>query len=107
MSLGQAACCEPLSVALHAVQQAGSLDRASGCSSPASWPIGALVVAAARHAGALESVATTDDAALKKAARWARRARSRLAGAGLAAEEFTADKGYFDVAIASARGAGW
>ena len=51
------ALCEPLSVVLHGVKQAGSLLRkrvlVTGCG-----PIGALAVAAARHFGAEEIVVT-------------------------------------------------
>lgn len=100
VSLGEAACCEPLSVALHAVQQAGSL-TGKRVLVTGSGPIGALVVAAARYAGALEVVATDlHDAALKKAVEMgATRTVNVSVEPGLKAEEFTADKGYFDVAI--------
>ncbi len=100
VSLGEAACCEPLSVALHAVQQAGSL-TGKRVLVTGSGPIGALVVAAARYAGALEVVATDlHDAALKKATEMgATRTVNVSQAPGLAAEEFTAEKGYFDVAI--------
>ena len=100
VSLGEAACCEPLSVALHAVTQAGSLTGKRVLVTGAG-PIGALVVAAARFAGALEVVATDlHDAALKKALEMgATRTVNVALEPGLKAEEFTADKGYFDVAI--------
>ncbi|MHB2170116.1 L-idonate 5-dehydrogenase [Alsobacter sp. R-9] len=53
----EAALCEPLSVSLHAVNRAGDIRGArvlvSGCG-----PIGILVAAAARHAGASSVVAT-------------------------------------------------
>ena len=100
VSLGEAACCEPLSVALHAVTQAGSL-AGKRVLVTGSGPIGALVVAAARFAGALEVVATDlHDAALAKAIEMgATRTVNVALEPGLKAEEFTADKGYFDVAI--------
>ena len=100
VSLGEAACCEPLSVALHAVQQAGSL-TGKRVLVTGSGPIGALVIAAARYAGALEVVATDlHDAALKKATEMgATRTVNVSQAPGLGREEFTADKGYFDVAI--------
>ncbi len=100
VSLGEAACCEPLSVALHAVQQAGSL-TGKRVLVTGTGPIGALVVAAARYAGALEVVATDlFDAALAKAtAMGATRTLNVSQEPGLKAEEFTADKGFFDVAI--------
>jgi L-idonate 5-dehydrogenase len=57
LTAGEAAMCEPLAVCLHAVRRAGSLFGrrvlVTGCG-----PIGALCVAAARHAGAAEIVAT-------------------------------------------------
>jgi L-idonate 5-dehydrogenase len=100
VSLGEAACAEPLSVALHAAQQAGSL-IGKRVLVTGSGPIGALVVAAARYAGALEVVATDlHDAALKKASEMgATRTVNVSAEPGLKADEFTANKGYFDVAI--------
>jgi L-idonate 5-dehydrogenase len=100
VSLGEAACCEPLSVALHAVQQAGSL-TGKRVVVTGSGPIGALVVAAARYAGALEVVATDlHDAALAKATEMgATRTINVSIEPGLKADEFTANKGYFDVAI--------
>ncbi|MFA9441116.1 L-idonate 5-dehydrogenase [Uliginosibacterium sp. sgz301328] len=56
ISVTEAACCEPLSVALHAVRQAGGLVGKRVLVTGAG-PIGALAVAAARFAGALEIVA--------------------------------------------------
>ncbi|MDR2111780.1 MAG: L-idonate 5-dehydrogenase [Candidatus Accumulibacter sp.] len=100
VSIGEAACCEPLSVALHAVGQPGSL-TGKRVLVTGSGPIGALVIAAARYAGALEVVATDlHDAALEKALEMGATRTVNVARApGLAAEEFTARKGYFDVAI--------
>ena len=100
VSLGEAACCEPLSVALHAVQQAGSL-AGKRVLVTGSGPIGALVVASARYAGALEVVATDlHAAALAKAAEMGATRSVNVSGEpGLKSDEFTADKGYFDVAI--------
>ena len=100
ISLGEAACCEPLSVALHAVKQAGNL-AGKKVLVTGSGPIGALVVAAARYAGALEVVATDlHDAALQKAVEMGATGTVNVAQApGLQTEQYTADKGYFDVAI--------
>lgn len=100
VSLGEAACCEPLSVALHAVRQAGAVAGRRVLVTGAG-PIGALVVAAARHAGALD-VVTTDlhDAALEKANAMGATATVNVGEPpGLAREDFLADKGWFDVAI--------
>ena len=100
VSLGEAACTEPLSVALHALGQAGEL-VGKRVLVTGSGPIGALVVAAARYAGALEIVVTDlHDAALQKAMEMgATRTVNVSTPPGLAIDEFTADKGYFDVAF--------
>jgi L-idonate 5-dehydrogenase len=97
VSDAEGALAEPLSVALHAVRRAGSLlgkrVLVTGCG-----PIGALLVIAARHAGASHIVGTDVEAATL--------AKAREVGAdevvnvaqtpeGLA--RFTADKGSFDV----------
>jgi L-idonate 5-dehydrogenase len=60
-----------------------------------------MVVAAARYAGALEVVATDlHDAALAKAVEMGATGTVNVAAApGLQTEQYTADKGYFDVAI--------
>lgn len=57
ISAGEAAMAEPLAVALHAVRRAGPLFGRRVIVT-GSGPIGALVVMAARRAGALEIVAT-------------------------------------------------
>jgi L-idonate 5-dehydrogenase len=100
VSLGEAACCEPLSVALHAVRQAGSL-TGKRVLVTGSGPIGALVSGAARYAGALEVVATDlFDAALAKAVEMGATQTVNVSRApGLASAEFTAEKGYFDAAF--------
>lgn len=100
VSLGEAACTEPLSVSLHAANQAGEL-MGKRVLVTGSGPIGALVIAVARYAGALEVVATDlHDAALRKATEMgATRTVNVSQEPGLKAEEFTADKGYFDVAF--------
>jgi L-idonate 5-dehydrogenase len=100
VSFGEAACAEPLAVTLHAVNQAASL-MGKKVLVNGSGPIGALVVAAARHAGAVEVVATDlYDAALKKAAEMgATRTVNASTDSGLKEEEFVADKGYFDTAF--------
>ncbi|MDK1493243.1 L-idonate 5-dehydrogenase [Sinorhizobium sp. 7-81] len=97
VSAGEAACAEPLAVCLHAVEQAGDL-RARHVLVTGAGPIGALVVAAARHAGA-ETIVVTDlaDAALDRATAMGatRVVNVRRDPAGLASYE--ADKGQFDV----------
>lgn len=88
---------EPLAVALHAVRRAGPLlgkrVLVTGCG-----PIGALVITAARRAGASEIVATDiGDFTLRSALKVGADQAINVAQQpdGLAA--FTADKGHFDV----------
>jgi L-idonate 5-dehydrogenase len=67
ISPAEAACAEPLAVCLHAVAQAGELSGKTVLVTGAG-PIGLLVVAAARHAGAGRIVVTDlADAALSRA----------------------------------------
>ncbi len=94
---GLAACAEPFAVCLHAVAGAGSLlgksVLVSGCG-----PIGNLVIAAARHAGAAEITAT--DLAGTPLAIAASLGASRtlnLAEAPEALTPFAERKGLFDV----------
>ena len=100
VSLGEAACAEPLAVGLHAINQAGCL-LGKRVLVTGAGPIGALLMAAARAAGAAEIVAVDISEAPLKAA--------LLMGADVAinpAQEpdrllaaYSADKGYFDVAF--------
>lgn len=99
VDLALAALCEPFAVALHAVEQAGTLTGrtvlVSGCG-----PIGCLVIAAARVAGAAEIVAT--DIAPEALAIAARLGATRCVDVsngtdGLA--DLAADKGRVDAAI--------
>ena len=97
VSDGEGALAEPLSVALHAVRRAGPLlgknVLVTGCG-----PIGALIVIAARRAGATQIVATDMSAftlrsVLKVGADHVINVAEQADG--LAA--FSADKGHFDV----------
>ena len=99
MALERAAFAEPLSVCLHAANQAGQL-QGRRVLVTGTGPIGALCIMVARQAGAREIV-TTDlsDAPL---------AIARKVGADLAINvrndadrlsKFSADKGYFDVVL--------
>ncbi len=97
VSAGEAAFAEPLAVCLHAVRRAGSLlgkrVLVTGCG-----PIGALVIIAARRAGALEIVGTDiSDSACAMAKKVGANGAINTASdpQGLAA--FTKDKGHFDV----------
>lgn len=100
VSLGEAACAEPLSVAVHAVNQGGSLVGKRVLVTGAG-PIGALVVAAAKYAGAQEIVATDLSEAPLKAA-LAMGATLTIDGSRepeRLISEYSADKGVFDVAF--------
>ena len=88
---------EPLSVALHAVRRAGPLlgkrVLVTGCG-----PIGALVVIAARRAGATEIVATDImPQPLYKVLQVGADEAIDMAEQPDALNRYTADKGYFDV----------
>ncbi len=98
VSLGEAACTEPLAVGVHAVNQAGSL-MGKRVLVTGAGPIGALLIGAVSHAGALEIVAVDLSEAPLKAAKAmgattvinASQEPDRLMA------DYSADKGYFDV----------
>ena len=97
MSMAEAATAEPLSVALHAIRQAGSLVGQkvliTGCG-----PIGALIVIAARHAGASEIVVTdVSDFPLGIAQKAGASKTINVAEHPEQLTDYTVDKGYFDV----------
>ncbi len=99
ISAAEAACTEPLSVCLHALNQAGPVAGKQVIVS-GSGPIGVLVVAVARMAGAREIVATDiEDAALAISQRMGatRTVNVRANPGGLDADK--RDKGQFDVAF--------
>lgn len=88
---------EPLSVALHAVTRGGPIMGkrvlVTGCG-----PIGALVVVAARRAGAREIVVTdVGDFTLRKALQVGADRAINVAEEPQALQAYHADKGYFDV----------
>ncbi|WP_319240062.1 L-idonate 5-dehydrogenase [uncultured Propionivibrio sp.] len=100
VSLGEAACAEPLSIGLHAINQAGSLIGKRVLVTGAG-PIGALLIGAIRVAGAAEIVAMDISEAPLKAA-LAMGANVAINGANepdRLAGDYSADKGYFDVAF--------
>ncbi|MBW8319882.1 MAG: L-idonate 5-dehydrogenase [Arenimonas sp.] len=67
ITAAEAACAEPLAVCLHASAQAGDL-RGANVLVCGAGPIGLLTIAAVRHAGAADIVATDlSDAALSRA----------------------------------------
>jgi len=98
VDLEEAACAEPLSVGLHALSNAGSL-LGKRVVVTGVGPIGALLVGAAKLAGAREILAVDlADAPLNAAAKMgatstlnAARERDRLGA------EYSVDKGYFDI----------
>ena len=97
LSDGEGSMAEPLSVALHAVRRAGSLlgknVLVTGCG-----PIGALVVIAARRAGASNIVVTDVSAApLRSASKVGADLTINVAEQPDGLGRFTADKGSFDV----------
>ena len=94
---GEGALAEPLAVALHAVRRAGSLlgkhVLVTGCG-----PIGALIVIAARRAGAAHIVATdVSDFTLRSALKVGADQTINVAERPDALTEFSANKGSFDV----------
>lgn len=94
-----AAFAEPLAVCLHAVRQAGPLLGRRVLVTGAG-PIGALTVAAARHAGAREIVVTDLTNAPERTARAMGADRFvAVGGAPEAMAPFSAQKGFFDVAF--------
>lgn len=97
VSDGEGSMAEPLSVALHAVRRAGSLVGKSvlvtGCG-----PIGALLIVAARRAGATHIVATdVSTFTLGKASKVGADEIINVADDPEGLSRFTADKGQFDV----------
>jgi L-idonate 5-dehydrogenase len=93
----EGAMCEPFAVALHSVKRAGSLlgknVLVTGCG-----PIGAMVVIAARHAGA-SSIVVTDvgDFTLRSALKIGADKAINVADDPQALAPYAADKGFFDV----------
>jgi L-idonate 5-dehydrogenase len=97
LSDAEAAMAEPLSVALHAVRRAGPLlgkrVLVTGCG-----PIGALIVTAARRAGAAMIVATdVNTLPLESAKKVGADLAFNIAQTPDALQPFAADKGSFDV----------
>ena len=97
VSDGEGSMAEPLSVALHAVRRAGPLlgkrVLVTGCG-----PIGALVVIAARRAGAAEIVVTdVTPHPLRKALQVGADEAINMADRPNGLDGYTAEKGWFDV----------
>lgn len=97
LTAGEAAMAEPLSVVLHAAKMAGALTGkrvlVTGCG-----PIGLLAVLVARASGAGEIVATDiTDLTLDMARQVGADTVHNVANTPNALEQYTADKGHFDV----------
>jgi L-idonate 5-dehydrogenase len=99
VSASEAACAEPLAVCLHAVARAGDI-RGKQVLVTGAGPIGALVVAAARYAGA-DTIVATDlaDAALERALACGATRAINVGHDAEALAAYEADKGQFDVAF--------
>jgi len=105
LSLELAAFAEPLSVCLHAANQAGELMERRVLVT-GSGPIGALAILVARHAGAREIVSTDlADAPLAIARRIGADAAINMRTGADAFERFAAGKGHFDI-VFEASGSG-
>lgn len=97
LSAAEAAMAEPFAVVLHATRTAGDLlgkrVLITGCG-----PIGVLSIIAARRAGAIEIVATDlSENALMHAQKAGANTVINTAANASALDQFTPDKGYFDV----------
>lgn len=96
-SLAHAACAEPLSVALHACNQAGDVQGKTVLVTGAG-PIGSLCVAAARHAGAARIVVTDiQDTTLQAAEAMGADTVLNVSRQADALQPWQAGKGQFDV----------
>ncbi|RYH11134.1 L-idonate 5-dehydrogenase [Tropicimonas sp. IMCC6043] len=96
ISIGEAACSEPLAVCVHARAQAGSLSGQSVLVT-GSGPIGVLCAALAAEAGAAEVVVTDlQDVPLKVAEAMGATETINVATHGARLADFAADKGHFD-----------
>jgi L-idonate 5-dehydrogenase len=97
VSAGEAACAEPLAVCLHAVSRADGISGKQVLVTGVG-PIGALVIAAARHAGAGVIVATDlADAALERALACGATRAINVSHDAEALAAYEAEKGQFDV----------
>ncbi|SMO91594.1 L-idonate 5-dehydrogenase [Paracoccus laeviglucosivorans] len=101
VTAGEAACSEPLAVCLHAVAQAQDLLpdlSALRVMVTGAGPIGLLVLAALRHAGARDVIVTDlTDAALERARQMGAGATINVATDPAALEPLSAEKGQIDL----------
>lgn len=103
VSIGEAACAEPLAVCLHALaraRQAGAALEGASALVTGAGPIGALVVAALRHAGAGHIVVTDlQDEKLAVAQRMGAHEAVNVRTNADRLEPYAAEKGTFDLAF--------
>lgn len=101
VSIGEAACAEPLAVCLHAlsrVRQAGATLEGASVLVTGAGPIGTLVVAALRHAGAGHIVVTDlHDETLAVARRMGAHEAINVRTDPVRLEPYAAEKGTFDL----------
>ena len=99
-SLAEAACAEPLAVCLHALSRAPDL-RKKRVLITGSGPIGVLCVALASYARAGEIFVTDlEDMPLEVAKKMGASQTINVSGSSDEMADFSADKGYFDLAFA-------
>lgn len=99
VSMGKAACSEPLAVCVHAANRGGDISGRKVLVTGAG-PIGALCAAVARHRGASEIVVTDlQDATLAIAEKMGATRTINVATNPNAMDEYFKDKGYFDLAF--------
>jgi L-idonate 5-dehydrogenase len=99
VSLGEAACAEPLAVCLHAARNAGDVAGRTVLVT-GSGPIGALMAAVLRFAGARHIVVTdVQDAPLRTSAALGAHETRNVAADPEALAPHAVDKGQFDVAF--------
>nr|CAD6425976.1 L-idonate 5-dehydrogenase [Rhizobium sp. Q54] len=99
VTAAEAACAEPLAVCLHAVSRAGDL-RGKRVLVTGAGPIGVLIVATIRCAGASEVVVTDlTDAALERAAAMGATRTVNVARDASHLAPLEEEKGWFDVAF--------
>lgn len=97
VSMGEAACAEPLAVCVHAARRAGDLAGRKVLVTGAG-PIGSLCVAVAAHAGASQIVVTDiQDATLEIARKMGASHTINVARDPGLIDEFTVEKGVFDI----------
>lgn len=103
VTLAEAACAEPLAVCLHALNRAGAVTgnlAGKRALVTGAGPIGALTVAALRHAGAAQIVVTDlEDHPLEVARRMGATETVNMRSDAARLDAFMVGKGHFDLAF--------